>query len=324
MKSWILVTGAAGFIGSHLVERLLNSGHAVLGVDNLQSGRVERISHLFHNNAFEFLQADINELSHALESRNIDAVYHLAADADVRAWLTDPDLQFRSNFEGTYNLLESIRDCDEKIKFLVFASSSSVYGDASILPTPETYGPMMPISLYGASKICGESLVACYAYYLGFKAIILRFGNIIGPGMTARVIFDFVHKLEESPDTLEILGNGNQIRSFIFIDDLLDAISLCTERSREQVGVFNVASGKPLTVLEIARIVADEMGRRKVTLKTTGGIEGGRGWKGDVKEERLHAERLALLGWVPKHSEEEGVRLTVRAIRNELSQRTAS
>jgi UDP-glucose 4-epimerase len=197
----------------------------------------------------------------------------------------------------------------------VFASTSTVYGEASEIPTPEDYAPLMPISTYGAPKLACEALITAYACTYGFKAIIYRLANIVGPGSRHGVIFDFVEKLRRSPGQLEILGDGTQTKSYLHVKDCIDAILLGLDKSSAQVEIFNVGSEDQADVKTMAQIVIEEMGLEGVKLVFTGGVDGGKGWKGDVKNTLLEISKLKTLGWKPKHNSRQAVREAAKSLK---------
>jgi UDP-glucose 4-epimerase len=202
---------------------------------------------------------------------------------------------------------------------IVFASTSTIYGEASIQPTPEDYGPLIPISTYGASKLACEALISSYAYTYGIRGLILRLGNTIGSRSNHGVIADFLKKLRKNPNVLEVLGDGSQVKSYIHFTDCLSAISITSEKflqSSDRVEIYNLSSADKITVRRIAEIVLEATGS-KARFQTTGGIDGGRGWMGDVKSMQLSIEKLQSLGWKPKYDSEEAVQKAVRELMNQ-------
>ena len=242
-----------------------------------------------------------------------DEVYHLAANPEVRASRASPEDHFRQNVEATYRLLEAVRRIGG-VELFVFASSSTVYGDAGVVPTPEGYGPLKPISHYGASKLAAEALVSAYASMYGFRAVIFRLANIVGPRSNHGVIYDFVNKLRADPGKLEVLGDGSQSKSYLHVDDCVRGMVLGAEKASERVEVFNLGSDDRVGVMEIAGIVIEEMGTEGCEVRLTGGVDGGRGWAGDVKVMQLDSSRLRSLGWRPGLNSVEAVRETARAL----------
>jgi len=307
------VTGGAGFIGSHLVDRLMEKGDQVRVIDNLASGSLSNLERWMGHQGFEFIEGDLLERDASLDAvEGCSQVFHLAANPEVQANKAGPEEHFRQNIEATYRLLEAVaeRGC---VELLVFASTSTIYGEATVLPTPEGYGPTKPISMYGASKLACEALISAYASMRGFKAVTYRLANVVGPRSNHGVIWDFVGKLRDTPGELEVLGDGTQSKSYLYVDDCVDGFLKGAE-SVEQVAVFNLGSMDRVSVLRIAEIVKEEAGQPEARIRLTGGVDGGRGWRGDVKLMQLDTASLRRLGWAPRHSSEEAVRLTARAV----------
>jgi len=282
-------------------------------IDNLASGQLSNLDRWMDHQGFEFIEGDLLERDASLEAvEGCSQVFHLAANPEVQANKADPEEHFRQNIEATYSLLEAVAERGG-VELLVFASTSTVYGEATVLPTPEGYGPTKPISMYGASKLACEALISAYAPMHGFKAVIYRLANVVGPRSNHGVIWDFVGKLRGSPEELEVLGDGTQSKSYLYIDDCVDGFLKGVE-SVEQVAVFNIGSMDRASVLRIAEIVKEEAGQPEAMIRLTGGVDGGRGWKGDVKLMQLDTASLRRLGWAPKYNSEEAVRLTARAV----------
>jgi len=310
--SKILVTGGAGFIGSHLVDRLMGRDFSVKVVDNLSVGSAENIKSWLDNPRFKFVHGDLKDPSVAYESINdAEVVLHLAANSEVRVGETDPSVHFNENLLVTFNLLEAMRK-SEKAKFMVFASSSTVYGEPDRFPTPEGYGPLLPISIYGASKLGCESLISSYCHTFNLTGIMLRFANIVGSRATHGVVIDFINKLRQNPMELEILGDGKQTKSYLHVKDLIDAVFVVLENFNENniVGIYNVGSPDQVNVIRIAEIVCEEMGINKPVFKFNISVKDGRGWKGDVKTMQLSIGKLMGLGWKPSLESEDAIRLS--------------
>ena len=311
----ILVTGGAGFIGSHLVDSLLSASHEVVIFDNMSSGRHEFIFHNLENNSnLELITGDLLNLSEISEAMiGVEMVYHLAANPDIRLGTEITDTDLRQGVIATYNVLESMRlnNC----KKIAFASSSVVYGEATVIPTPENYGPLFPISLYGASKLGSEALISSWVGTFGFKAWIFRFANIIGPRGTHGVIFDFIHKLKNNPKRLEVLGNGFQEKSYMEVKDCVRAMIHVTSNTDLPLNCFNLASGDTCSVRRIAEIVVEESGLEGVEIYYTGGD---RGWAGDVPKAMLGIESLDKLNFSSEYGSEDAVRYTALSLANEL------
>lgn len=313
----VLVTGGAGFIGSHLVDRLMQIGMFVRVVDNLSSGCLENVKGWLSDSRFEFVHGDLKDLGVAEEAVNgVEVVFHLAANPEVRVAEVDPSIHFRENLLTTFNVLEAMRK-SESARLVVFFSSSTVYGEPEMFPTPEDYGPLLPISVYGASKLGCESLISSYCYTFGLNVLIFRLANIIGDRSTHGVIVDFINKLRRNSEVLEILGDGNQSKSYLHVKDLIDAIFLvlkCFLDEKKTIEVYNVGSLDKVDVKRIAEIIAEEMGLRNLKFRFTGGVDGGRGWKGDVKTMLLSLDKLLGLGWKPTLNSEEAIRISCREL----------
>jgi UDP-glucose 4-epimerase len=309
----ILVTGGAGFIGSHLVDSLLQKNYKVRVIDNLSSGNRENFALWENDPNFEFMQADILEKTSVMKAVNdCEEIYHLAANPEVRASKASGEDHFKQNILATFQLLEAMR-LTNFAKKLVFTSSSTIYGETNIFPTPENYGPTKPISMYGSSKLSCEAIISAYSSMYGFTSIIYRLANIIGPRSNHGVIYDFIQKLRKNPDNLIVLGDGTQSKSYLHVTDCVDGI-FCGAENSSGVNIYNIGSNDRISVLEIAEIVKEEMSLPSAEIKLTGGVEGGRGWKGDVKVMQLDVSNLRNKGWNSKYSSSEAVRLTARAL----------
>lgn len=299
----ILVTGGAGFIGSHLVDRLVEMDKVIV-LDNLSSGKRE-----FLNENAEFFLVDLAKDDIREYLKGVDEVWHLAANPDVRMGYEKPEEIYKNNVLATFRLLEAMRKAG--VKRIIFTSTSTVYGEAKVIPTPEDY-PAHPISIYGASKLACEALIESYCHTFDMSAYIYRFANVIGRRSTHGVIYDFIRKLRANQKELEILGNGEQNKSYIYIDDCIDAM-FAGLKANERVNIFNIGSEDQIKVRRIAEIVCEEMGLNPV-FKFTGGD---RGWIGDVPVMLLSIEKLKKMGWKPKYRSEEAVRKAVRDLMNE-------
>ena len=316
MASKVLVTGGAGFIGSHLADLLTERGLTVVVLDNLTAGSRSNLQLSSTKPNFTFVEGDLKDPSKTLEALdNVDVVYHFAANPEVRN--VDPRSHFYENQFATFTLLEAMRKCSTKC--IVFTSTSTVYGEASTQPTPEDYGPLIPISTYGASKLACEALISSYAYTYGIRGLILRLGNTIGQRSNHGVIADFLRKLRKTPETLEVLGDGSQAKSYVHILDCLSGIMVATEKfleSKSRVEVYNLGSVDKITVGKIAEIVLEEV-NSKARIRLSGGVDGGRGWMGDVKTMLLSIAKLQALGWNPLRNSEEAVRQATKELANQ-------
>lgn len=312
-----LVTGGAGFIGSHLVDNLMESGISVTVLDNLSAGKLNNISRWLNDSKFKFIMGDVLNPSDIWKAMDgCEIVFHLAANPDVKIGAFNTRIDYEQNILATYNLLEAMRE-SENCKSIVFTSSSTVYGEAKKMPTPEDYGPLKPISLYGASKLACEALISGYSHLFGFKSVICRLANIVGPRSGHGVIYDFIRKLSSNPKILEVLGDGMQRKSYLYVKDCVEALLVASDKAEEQVEIYNVGSVDAVNVATIAKIVIQEMELSDVEIKYTGGLDDGRGWRGDVKEMFLDISKIKMLGWEPKLNSEEAVRRTAKDIISE-------
>jgi len=319
--SKVLVTGGAGFLGSYFVDHFMRMGCSVRVVDNLNSGRLDNFEVWMDRQNFEFVRGDLKDLNVAEKVvDDVEVVLHLAANPEVRVAEVDPSIHFRENLLTTFNVLEAMRKSGTA-KLIVFFSSSTVYGEPKEIPTHEDYAPLLPISVYGASKLGCEALISAYCHSFGVRGLIFRLANIVGGRSSHGVIVDFVRKLRQDPGELEILGDGSQSKSYLYVDDLIDAVFLALKNflGRVEIGeVYNVGSLDRVDVRRIAEVVCGEMGLRGVRFRFTGGVDGGRGWKGDVKIMLLSVDKLLNLGWRPRFNSEEAVRLSCRELKASL------
>jgi UDP-glucose 4-epimerase len=308
-----LVTGGAGFIGSHVVDALVARGAKVRVLDNLSTGRRAFLETHLRAKRIQLQRGDVlRPAADRLALRGVDEVWHLAADPDVRGGVRDPRSNYRDGTVATFEVLEAMRRTDARR--LVFASSSTVYGEPSVLPTPEDYGPCLPISPYGASKLAAEAIVSAFVGTYGFQAWIFRFGNVVGPRLTHGVIYDFHKALKRDPKRLKILGDGRQEKSYLSTQDCVEGMLHAVDRATAPVNVYNLASESATTVTRIAQVVAEAHGLARVRYEYTGGD---RGWAGDVRRMRLSVDRMAGLGWRPRHTSEEAVQLAAEWIARE-------
>lgn len=308
----ILITGGAGFIGSHLVDRLVSLGNEVVVVDNLSSGKMEFLEE--DKDKIQVEKIDLLEPDALLPiMEGCDIVFHLAANPQVKISDDETRIHIEQNIMLTHNILEAMRK--KGVGEMGFASTSTVYGETTHIPTPEDHGPLIPISLYGASKLACEALISAYCFSFGMRSIIYRFANVIGPRSTHGVIFDFVNKLKASPNTLEILGRepGTK-KSYVHISDCIEGMVHAYENSAEKVGIYNVGSEDAIDVRTLADVVCRAMDLEDVKYDWTGGVDDGRGWKGDIKTMLLDVEKMKALGWSPKYGSEEAVRLTAESL----------
>jgi len=315
LKKLALVTGGAGFIGSHLVDRLVVDGWRVRIVDNLSSGRLENLAQHRGSPDVEVIIGDLEDPETCLRAvEGVDAVFHFAANPEVRVSTTDPEIHFRENVVATFNLLEAMRR--RGVKELVFASSSSVYGEPEDIPVDED-APIRPVSVYGASKAASESLIHAYSKLYGIRTVVLRYANVVGPRLRHGVIYDLLMKLKRDRTRLEVLGDGTQVRSYIYIGDAVNATMIAYERAGEGFNVFNVASEDWITVKDVVQIILRELGIENIEVIYKPVLHGV-GWLGDVKKIALKINRLKFLGFSPSINSRSAVKITVRAIGIEL------
>ena len=300
------VTGAAGFIGSNLVDRLLEEGHLVVGYDNLSTGRRQFLTNALNHRNFKYVEGDVLDAATLNESvRGAEIVFHMAANADVRFGTEHPRKDLEQNTIATFNVLEAMRA--NGIKTIAFASTGSVYGETDVIPTPEDAPFPVQTSLYGASKLAGEGLIAAYVEGFGMRGHIFRFVSILGERYTHGHVFDFVHQLDKNPAALRILGNGLQRKSYLYVQDCIEAILTVIAKADARLNIFNLGTDEYCQVKESASWIAARLG-----LNPSFSFGGGdRGWVGDVPFIFLDTRRVRALGWRPKLSIRESVERTV-------------
>jgi UDP-glucose 4-epimerase len=306
----VIVTGCAGFIGSTLVDRLLQEGHHVIGVDNFSTGQRRFLDGALRNSAFKLMEMDLLDLD-ALKFAFTggEAVFHLSANADVRFGTNHPRRDLEQNTIATYNVLEAMRV--NGIKKIAFSSTGSVYGESMVVPTPEN-GPFpVQTSLYGASKAAGEGLISAYCEGFGFQACIFRFVSILGERYTHGHVFDFYQKLKNDPTRLAVLGNGKQRKSYLYVQDCIDAILLAMDKAPDKINIFNLGVDGYCEVNDSIGWICAELG----VTPSMQYMGGDRGWIGDNPFIFLDTKKIQSLGWKPKVSIEDGVVRTVRWLR---------
>lgn len=309
-----LIAGGAGFIGSHFTDRLLAEPgiEAVTLFDNFSSGREWHFEHHSGDRRLGIVRGDVKDLA-ALTSamQGHDVVIHLASNPDIARAATEPDIDFREGTFLTQQVVEAMRIT--KTPRLLYASGSGVYGDLCELEAREDHGGLLPVSTYGASKLAGEALIASYCAMFGLSACAFRFGNVVGPRQTHGVGFDFVRRLVADPTRLRILGDGTQSKSYIHVEDVIDAVFTAHELTAKPFEVYNVATGDYITVNEIARLAIDAVGLQpeNVLLEHTGGD---RGWQGDVPIVRLNTDRIRSLGWKCQRSTRQALCVSMHAM----------
>lgn len=305
------VTGCAGFIGSNLVDRLLQDGHSVVGYDNLSTGFEEFLIEAKKSQRFFLTKGDLlgkKSLTEAM--KGCDFVFHLAANADVRFGTEHPLKDLEQNTIATFNVLEAMRE--NEIKKIAFSSTGSIYGEPDIFPTPEHAPFPIQTSLYGASKLAGEGLISAYCEGFGFQSWIFRFVSILGERYTHGHVFDFYKKLLDNPDELYVLGNGHQKKSYLYIEDCIDAMFLAIEKSHEKVNILNLGTNEYCEVNNSISWITTHLGLKPV-IKYAGGE---RGWIGDSPFIFLDCSTINKLGWQPKMTIKEAIIKTLEFLRN--------
>lgn len=316
----VVVTGGAGFIGSNLAERLLAEGHAVTVVDNLSGGRREFLGTCFGKPEFRFVEEDLLHLDALTQvMKGHEAVFHLAANSDIPKGRHQTDLDLRLGTLATYNVLEAMRR--EEVRQIAFSSSSVVYGEPSLVPTPEDYGPLFPISLYGASKLACEGLIGAFCHNYGFQAWIFRFANICGPHGTHGVMVDFIRKLQADPGRLEILGDGKQAKPYLHVSECVDGMLYAWRNAGAPLNCFNLGCEGSTSTERVARRLVNAMQLPDAAFVFAGGK---RGWAGDVPRVRLDCAKLAHAGWRARLSSDQAVERAALELVEELSCKLSS
>jgi UDP-glucose 4-epimerase len=304
----ILVTGGAGFIGSHLVDALLARGAEVVVYDNFCTGRAEFLPE--DSSRLKIIRSDVLDLSAlTAAAAGCDFIFHFQANADVRGGKANPRVDLEQNTITTWNALEAARV--NGVKNFAFASSAAVYGEPEIFPTPENCASLQT-SLYGASKVAGEAMIEAYCEYYGMRSFSYRFVSWIGERYTHGIIFDILKKLQDDPKRLPLFGDGTQKKSYLYVKDGVDGVMRGIEKAPAQKNIFNLGHDYFITVVEVVKIVLDELGTKDVRLEFAGGK---RGWLGDSPLVQLDTSKIKSLGWKPETSIEEGIRRTVRYLK---------
>lgn len=304
----ILVTGGAGFIASHLIDRLLNEGHAVVAYDNLSLGRESNIAHHFDDAAFTFVKGDILDtdlLDSVFEKHKFDFVFHLAANSDIARSHADPTVDLNMTYMTTFRVVDAMRRFG--VKKLMFASTSAIYGDARGEEVKENFGPLFPTSHYGACKLASEGIIASFCENYGMQAFITRFPNVCGERTTHGILHDFVMKLKKNPAELEVLGNGQQAKPYLYVKDLVDAILFVVRHADDKINFFNLGVEGNTPVWKIAEMVIKSM-KLDAKIRYTGGE---RGWVGDVPKFRYNLDKIHALGWKASLSSDEAVQKAI-------------
>ena len=304
----VLVTGGAGFIGSHLCDALHERGHNITVVDNLVLGRIENIRHLIGQPRFKFAQVDILDtdfMKIVFAEENFDMVYHLAANSDIQKGGHDPMVDYQMTFNTTFQILQYLKEFH--IRKFFFASTSAIYGETRDV-LHENYGPLCPVSNYGAGKLASEAFISAFSSMYHIQTWITRFPNVVGERFTHGVIYDFIHKLRQNPHELLVLGNGEQCKPYVYVKDLVDGILYVTDHASELYNVYLLGSDTRTKVRDIAAMVIEEMGL-DARIRYTGGD---RGWVGEVAEFRYDLSKINALGWQAAHDSDASVRLAIQ------------
>ena len=306
----VVVTGCAGFIGSAVVDRLLQTGYEVIGIDNFSTGQERFLEWARSSRSFSFIEGDLRDLDGLQKAfAGGSMVYHLAANADVRFGTQDTRKDLEQNTIATHNVLEAMRRTG--IRKIAFASTGSVYGEPAIIPTPEDCPFPVQTSLYGASKAAGEGLIAAYCEGFGFQSWIFRFVSILGERYSHGHVFDFYRKLKSNPGRLDVLGNGRQRKSYLYVQDCLDAVFLAVEKAAEKVNIFNLGVDGYCEVRDSVGWICERLGLNpELEFASTE-----RGWPGDNPFIYLETSKIRSLGWQPRLSIREGVEKTVDFLR---------
>lgn len=312
----ILITGGAGFIATHLIEDLINfNENFIVAIDNLSMCDEKNISKYFNNSNFAFHKIELTnqeELAQIFKQYNFSRVYHLAANSDISRSFTSPIIDYNNTFNTTWNVLEQLRI--NKIKEFIFASTSAIFGEVGDNIIDESFGPILPISHYGAAKLASEAFISSFAYNYDIESLIVRFPNVIGEYSTHGVIYDFINKLKINPSELVVLGDGKQEKSYLYVKDLINAIQYAWNSKSDKVDIFNIGGIDTINVSEIANIVVQNIGLGSL-ISYTGGD---RGWKGDVPKFSYDIKKILGTKWTPKLNSREAVDLTVKSLINEI------
>lgn len=308
-KPHILITGGAGFIGSHLCDRLLAEGSSVTALDDLSLGREEFLSRARKNPDFQFIRGDIlndGVLDPLFEEGEFDGVFHMAANSDIQRGGRETNRDLNLTFLTTFKVLDAMRKFN--VRQLFFASSSAIYGEVDG-KIDEDHGPLQPVSFYGAGKLSAEAYLSVFAHRFEIRSWIYRFPNVIGGRLTHGVVHDFIKKLRDDPTRLPILGDGTQQKPYLHVSDLIDAMLLCREKMSGALNCVNIGVESRTTVRRIAEIVTEEMGLKKVDFQFSGGP---RGWAGDVPFYQYDLSRIKGIGWRARFTSDQAIRRAVR------------
>jgi UDP-glucose 4-epimerase len=307
----ILVTGGAGFIGSHLCDYLLaDIENKVSIIDNLSLGKIENIDHLLSNSRFDFHLIDIltyDKLDELFKQKRFEAVFHLAANSDIARSFKDPSVDLKNTFLTTFNILDNARI--HNVKQILFASTSAIYGNTE-KELAEDYGPLFPVSHYGAGKLASEAFISSFCENYNIQSWIFRFPNVVGERATHGIIFDFLKKVNDNPEYLEVLGDGEQNKPYVYVKDLVEAIIFAWKHCSDKLSYFNIGVNSHTKVKDIAKMVLEETGQIR-EIRYTGGKTG---WIGDVPFFFYNLDKINKLGWKARYSSDEAVKTAIKEI----------
>ena len=309
----VLVTGCAGFIGSNLVKSLINKNYIVTGVDNFRTGQKKFIKNFLNNKNFKFKKIDLlskKDLKRLFKEK-FDIIFHFAANADVRKGYLNPLNDLKYNTIMTSKLLEECRK--NKINKFVFCSTGSIYGETRVVPTPENVNFPIQTSMYGASKLACEGLIQAYSEAYGLKSYIYRFVSILGPNYSHGHVIDFYNKLNKNKNILQVLGDGNQRKSYLHVNDCINAILLTVKKEKKKINIFNLGTNETITVKDSIKIICKNLNANP-EINFSGGK---RGWIGDVPHIHLKINKIKKIGWKPKYTIKQSIIDTLNYLRNE-------
>ncbi len=309
----ILVTGGVGFIGSHLCDYFVEGGNVVAAIDNLSLGKESNISHLLQKNNFHFYKQDLlnsAQMAGIFEKEKFEEVYHLAANSDIAQSSKNPDVDMNNTLMTTYSILKLMNQY--KVGKIIFSSSSAIYGETKNRIS-EDFGPLFPLSHYGAAKLASEAFISSFAENYNLQAWILRFPNVIGPRATHGVLFDLINKIKNNPAQIEVLGDGEQNKPYLYVKDLIDAIVFVRNHSHKKINVFNIGVESRTKVKTIAKMIIDQL-HLETSICYTGGD---RGWVGDVPAFEYDLTEINKLGWKAKYSSDDAVRMSIKELISE-------
>jgi UDP-glucose 4-epimerase len=299
----VLIFGGAGFIGSHLAERLIREGASVTVFDNLKTGRTANLAKIWKTPGFRFIEADVSDRKKVNATvPGHEIIFHFCDDSDIRSAAEHPDTFVEQNIMGLFYVLEAMRK--NGIRIILFPSSTTVFGELANPPASESHGPMMPLNIYGGAKLAAEGLISAWAHTYDLRAIVFRFVGIIGGRMDHGVVHDFVRKLQKDPAQLEILGDGTQRRSFVLVDDCIDAMLFALANAAKNYNLVHIGNVDQISINETAATIFEVMKLKSVKSNFTGGKVG---WKGDVTSNFIAMETLTALKWKPRRSSREAV-----------------